>query len=82
MQLVRFKEENMKRVAIAIAVAAVASVAIYGTSKAAPIAQIPAVADRDNLIPAHYYHGHYYQYYWRGRYYRHRHWRHHHWYYW
>ena len=74
----------MKRVAFAIGAAALASIAISGASKAAPIAPLPyaVTATGGNVVQAYYYHRHYYPYHWHHRYYHHRHWHHHHWYYW
>ncbi len=67
----------MKRLVFAFALAAITFVAGYGTSKAAPIAPLPAtVTDADNVIQAHY------AYYWHHHYYRHRGWPYHHWCYW
>ncbi len=73
----------MKRVAFA-AIAGIALVAAYGTSKAAPIAPLPGAitANTENVVQAHYYRHHYYPYYHAHHYYHHRYWRHHHWYYW
>ncbi len=75
----------MKQAAFAIAVAGLASVAICGTSKAAPIAPFPpavAATSTSNVIPAYYWHGRYYPYYWHRHYYAHRGWYHHHYRYW
>ncbi len=71
----------MKRVVLAIAIA-VASAAVCGTSNAAPIASVPAVAGTDNVIQAYYYHRHYYPYRWNGHYYAHRRYWHGHYRYW
>jgi hypothetical protein len=67
----------MKQVSIAIAVAAVASVAVCATSQAAPVAQLPAAATTgtDHLV-AYMYNGQSYAYRWHGHYYNHRYWRH------
>jgi len=68
----------MKRVVFAIVVAGLASVAVCGASKAAPIAPLPAgvTATDNNVIRAYYWHGRYYPYYWHHHYYGHRHWYH------
>jgi hypothetical protein len=82
----------MLRVAFAMAVAAVAYTAVSETTKAAPIAPLPAAVTNDmgNITPVYWYHGRYYRYRWHGHYYpyyyhhhyyHHRHWRHRHWYY-
>ena len=65
----------MSGMMFAIIIAAAASVAVCGTSNAAPIATVPAAATTgtDNVLPAHYYRGNYYPYRWNGHYYRH-HW--------
>jgi hypothetical protein len=73
----------MLRVTFAIVVAAVAYTAVSETTKAAPIAQLPAGVSTDatDVTPVYYYHGHHYRYHWHGHYYHHRHWRYHRWYY-
>ena len=54
----------MKRVALAIAVVGLASVAVRSASKAAPIAPLPStvISDTNNVVPAYYYHHRYYPY--------------------
>ncbi len=72
----------MIRVLFAIALAAIASIAVGGTSRAAPIAPIPEVlvADSNGVVQAHYYYYGHHCHYWRGHHcYYHRHWHHHHW---
>ena len=66
----------MKQVSIAIAVAAVASVAVCATSQATPIAPVPAAVTTgtDHLV-AYMYNGQSYAYRWHGHYYNHRYWR-------
>ncbi len=74
----------MKRVVLALTLAALTSMAAYGTSNAAPIAPLPegVASNSGNVVKAHYWHHHYYPYYWHHHYYHHRHWYHHHWRYW
>ena len=63
----------MKRVALAIAVVGLASVAVCSASKAAPIAPLPStvISDTNNVVPAYYYHHRYYPYRYHGHYYGH-----------
>ena len=61
----------MKRLVIGAAAAAVAVLAVCGTSQAAPIAPITgAETQANNVIPAYYWRGGYYRYRWNGGYYR------------
>jgi len=63
----------MKRVALAIAVVGLASVAVCSASKAAPIKPLPSavISDTNNVVPAYYYHHRYYPYRYHGHYYGH-----------
>jgi hypothetical protein len=67
----------MVRVAFAISIAAVASMAASGMSQALPIAPLPAevMTEAADTIPVYYYGGRYYPYRWRHHYYRHRYYR-------
>jgi hypothetical protein len=73
----------MVRVAFAISIAALASVAASGKTQALPIAPLPAevMTEAANTIPVYYYRGGYYPYRWRHRYYRHRYYRYGRWHY-
>ena len=66
----------MKTVSIAIAVAAVTSVAVCSTSQAAPIAPLSTAVTTNSYNVAYMYHGHSYQYHRYGHYYNHRYYRH------
>ena len=65
----------MKRVVLALTLAAFTSMAAYRTSNAAAIAPLPegVATSSGNVVKAYYWHHHYYH---------HRHWYHHHWRYW
>jgi hypothetical protein len=71
------REANMIRVAIAIAVAAVAYIVTSEITQALPIAPLPAelATEAGNIIPVYYYRGRSYPYRWHGHYYRHRYYR-------
>jgi len=60
----------MKRTACALAVAAVLSIAAYGTSHAAPIAPLPGVRTQtNNITQVYWYHHRWYPHrYWHRRY--------------
>jgi hypothetical protein len=67
----------MIRIAFAISVAAVASIAACATTQALPVAPLPAevMTDAANTVPVYYYRGRYYPYRWRHHNYRHRYYR-------
>jgi len=64
----------MKRIIIAIAIAAVTFGSVCIPSQAAPIAPVKSAATSkaSNIILAYYYRGHYYRYRYRGHYYPYR----------
>jgi hypothetical protein len=70
----------MIRTIFAMAVAALISAAVPGTSQAAPIAPLSAgvIAGTGGVTPVYYYHRNYRHYY-HHRYYYHRHYYHRHW---
>jgi hypothetical protein len=73
----------MKRVVFATALAGIASIAVYGTSLAAPIAPLPVAVTADNrpVVQAHSLPDSHHTYYWHHRNYHHRSWNGHHWHY-
>jgi len=73
---------KMTRIVFAMVVAAVLTLAVSGTSQAAPIAPLSSAvtADQSNVTPIYWYHHHWYHHHWyRHHYYHHRYY-HHHWY--
>jgi hypothetical protein len=63
------KENEMTRTIFAMAAAALLTLAVSGTSQAAPIAPLSGVAtaNQSNVTPAYWYH-HRHRHCWRGRY--------------
>jgi hypothetical protein len=71
---------KMTRTVFAMAVAALLTLAVSGTSQAAPIAPLSGVtaADQTAATPVRWYHHRYYHHrYYHHRYYHHRYYRHH-----
>ena len=58
------KEDDMKRIVFAVALAGISAVAASSTSIAAPIAPLPAAVTENTgqVIQAYYYHHHHYPY--------------------